>query len=148
MFFLQLTQVPMPRLVSISSTRQPPLAVASDGRLDGSGPPSIATLIVDPVSKSRVALLATVPDELTRVWDAGDHIIGLVEQSAVVLGICGFPDRSRHRDCIWYEDNSVVLRALLKAAATTHAWMQARLLCIWYVQFWGRVYGWSYRVGL
>ena len=43
-----------------------PIVVATDGRLDDEAPPSVAYLLVDPVSGSRRAAAAVVPESILR----------------------------------------------------------------------------------
>ena len=47
-------------------------------------------------------------------WEVGDQYIALVEQAAVVMLTCMYPNVLRQRDFIWFEDNSAVLASMTK----------------------------------
>ena len=51
--------------VPLYQGRRVPLVVATDGRLDDSGPPTIATSVFDPENGLKVALVATILEQLT-----------------------------------------------------------------------------------
>jgi hypothetical protein len=82
-------RLPLRREARLWARSFPPLIIASDGRLDSSAPASVAALIVDPVSDTRVAFLAYIPAELRERWGAKDQYIAHVEQAALVMVIIG-----------------------------------------------------------
>ena len=79
---------PFRRECHLWARRERPLIIASDGRLDKSAPASIATLIVDPDTGSRTALLASIPADLITRWGHKEQYIAHVEQAAVVIVVC------------------------------------------------------------
>ena len=118
------------------------MIIASDGRLDASAPASIATLIVDPLSDTRVAFLASIPAELRSRWGAKEQYIAHVEQAALVMVIIGDCYPLQGRDAFWFIDNSVTLSAMIKgtssepdlarAAAALHLALAARACRMWF----------------
>jgi hypothetical protein len=82
-------RLPLRREARLWSRGRPPLIIASDGRLDASAPASIATLIVDPVDGTRLALLASIPADLIATWGHKEQDIAHVEQAALVMVIIG-----------------------------------------------------------
>jgi hypothetical protein len=108
-YFEDVMRLPLRRECLLWARRRRPLIVASDGRLDCSAPASIATLIVDPESETRRALLATIPDELVQRWSVKSQYIAHVEQAAIVMGVFHEDNWFQDRDAIWFLDNTVAL---------------------------------------
>jgi hypothetical protein len=117
-FARQLAALPLERHVSIWPARIPTVIIASDGRQDESGPPSVSVLLVDVLFGIRLAWVALLPVELCERWSrSSEHYIALIEQAAVVMGLILAADYIRGRDVIWYEDNSAALSSLIKGAS-------------------------------
>ena len=116
-FFKQLMRVPLRRECSLWAQRGKPIIIASDGRLDESGPASFAVLAIDLETKERRAWLAELPAELIQRWGAEPNYIAQVEQAALVMLIIGEPRYLAGRDAYWYIDNSSILAAMVKGAA-------------------------------
>ena len=113
----QLSQLDLSREVRLFADPRSPIAIASDGRLDESGPPTIAVVLVDSWLRIRVSWVATIPMELISRWSAiSDKYIALVEQAAVVMGIVEALPLIRGRNVLWLEDNANVLGGLVKGA--------------------------------
>ncbi len=117
-YFEDVMRLPLRRECLLWARRQRPLIVASDGRLDSSAPASIATLIIDPESGTRLALLATIPDDLVERWSVKSQYIAHVEQAAIVMGVFHENSLFRDRDAIWFLDNTVALSSMVKGSST------------------------------
>jgi hypothetical protein len=114
----QLLSMEQKRRMEMKETRGDMIIIASDGRLDESGPPSVAVLLYDPRDGQKLAIWAVAHPELVEYWTSwGCHYIAAVEQAAVLAGIMHFAQRLRGRDIIWFEDNSVVLAGLVKGTS-------------------------------
>ena len=117
-YFLDIQGISLRREIPLYQKSRPPLVVASDGRLDDSGPPTIATLIFDPENGSKVGLVATIPVQLIERWSIHKQFISMVEQAAVVTGLVTFIHMFCGRDFYWFEDNSAVLMGLCKGSSS------------------------------
>jgi hypothetical protein len=141
-YFEDVMALPLRREARLWARGSPPLIIASDGRLDSSAPASIATLIVDPASGTRVAFLAYVPAELRDRWKSKEQYIAHVEQAALVMVVMTDCYPLRGRDAFWFIDNSVVLSAMVKgtssepdlarATAALHLALAARSCRMWF----------------
>ena len=116
-FFKQLMQFPLRRECSLWASRSPPIVIASDGRLDDSGPASFAVLALDLRSGVRRAWIAELPLVLRQRWAAESNYIAQIEQAALVMLIIGEASFLAGRDAYWYIDNSSILAAMVKGAA-------------------------------
>jgi hypothetical protein len=117
-YFEDVVRLPLRRECLLWARRRRPLIVASDGRLDSSAPASIATLIVDPETGARRALLATIPDELVLRWSVKSQYIAHVEQAAVVMGVFHEDNIFEDRDARWFLDNTVALSSMIKGSSS------------------------------
>ncbi len=141
-YFEEVMRLPLRREARLWSRGRPPLIIASDGRLDASAPASIATLIVDPVDGTRLALLASIPADLIARWGHKEQYIAHVEQAALVMVIIGDCYPLQGRDAFWFIDNTVTLSAMIKgtssepdiarAAAALHLALAARSCRMWF----------------
>jgi hypothetical protein len=141
-YFEDVMALPLRREARLWARGSPPLIVASDGRLDASAPASVATLIVDPASGTRVAFLAYVPAELRDRWKDKEQYIAHVEQAALVMVIITDCYPLQGRDAFWFIGNSVVLSAMVKgtssepdlarATAALHLALAARSCRMWF----------------
>ena len=141
-YFEEVMSLPLRREARLWARGSPPLIIASDGRLDSSAPASVATLIVDPVSGTRVAFLAYIPAELRDRWKAKEQYIAHVEQAALVMVILGDCYPLQGRDAFWFIDNSVALSAMVKgtssepdlarATAALHLALAAKSCRMWF----------------
>jgi hypothetical protein len=116
-YFEQVLSLPLRRECRLWQSKQLPLVIASDGRLDSSAPASVATLVVDPESGSRRAWLAEIPPALVRRWSSADQYIAQVEQAAIAMLLIGHPRVLAGRDAFWYIDNTVALSAVVKGSS-------------------------------
>jgi len=114
-FSQQLSMTDITRTLKINPADTPSIAIASDGRQDQAGPPSVAVLLVDPFTSLMLAWVAVLPVALCDRWGQfTDHYITLIEQSAVVIGLIETSPYIRGRDVVWFEDNSAALSSFLK----------------------------------
>ncbi len=116
-YFEDVMRLPLRRECHLWARRRRPLIIASDGRLDDSAPASIATLVVDPETGARSALLAPLPEELIQRWSAKKQYIAHVEQAAIVMGVLREADWFHDRDAVWFVDNTVALSAMIKGSS-------------------------------
>ena len=88
LYYLDLQQMNLQRIIRLFPHRDKPLAIASDGRLDDQRPPSVATLIGDIEQGIKIAFLAYIPEKLMTCWQSiTDHYIALVEQAAIIMAV-------------------------------------------------------------
>ena len=71
----------------------------------------MGTLIVDPESGERVALLAAILQEPLGIWSHKKRCIPHVEQAALVMVICRAGSRLKGRGVIWLIDATVSFSA-------------------------------------
>ena len=117
-YLLDTLQVLPRRSIRLCPDEQCPIIVASDGRADESGLPSVGVVLFDPMTQRRCAVAARISPELLGVWQNPTQPIALVEQAAVILGIIHFKDILRGRSVLWFEDNSAVLAGLVKGSSS------------------------------
>ena len=131
-YYLQLLQLSLDRAVRVWGSRDPPIVIATDGRVDASAPASIAYVVVDPMLGTRRAGWAWVQPNVKAQWGLEDGI-ALVEQAAILLAIQYEAGAWRGRDVIWFVDNSVALSAMTKGSSNSVAIDEAavslQLLC-------------------
>ena len=71
---------------------------------------------MDPISGERVGAYASITQELLALWGHMEQPIVPVEMSAIVLGVFHILAKRpmwKGRDFVWYEDNAVVLSAMV-----------------------------------
>ena len=116
-FMEGLLQVLPPRRVPLGMATTKPLVIASDGRQDSKGPPSISAVIIDIENGVRKAFVAVCPGALCARWETSDQCIALVEQAAIVMGLLAAPAMFIGRDVYWFEDNASVLAGVIKCSS-------------------------------
>ena len=126
-FYLALQKADLRREVRIWGSPAKPLVIATDGRVDDAAPPSIAYVLVDMESGRKAAASAVLDKALCAEWGAEEGI-ALVEEAAVMLALQEEGSRWRHRDIVWYIDNSVILSAMTKGASRSIAIDRAALV--------------------
>ena len=135
-------RLPLRRECYLWARRRRPLIIASDGRLDASAPASIATLVIDPETGARSALLASIPQELIARWSSKQQYIAHVEQAAIVMAVLDRRAYFRNRDAVWLTDSTVALSAtirgsssepdLARAAAAIHLTLASLSSRVWF----------------
>ena len=120
---MEVMRTDLSREMKVWGSREPPIVVASDGRLDEHAA-SIAVVVIDGSNGTRRCVLADIPPGLREKWrdlnrvekdeDRDYHYIALVEQAAVVLGVCEFAQEWAGRDVVWFIDNLATLAGLAK----------------------------------
>ena len=118
-YLLDTLQVLPQRRVRLCGDESLPIIIASDGRADESGPPSVGVVLFDPQTGRRCAVAARITGDLLRAWGDPVQPIALVEQAAVLLGVCQFAGVLRGRPVLWFEDNAAVLAGLVKGSSST-----------------------------
>ena len=116
-FLSGLLEVLPPRKVPLGAAPVKPLVVASDGRQDTKGPPSISAVIVDTETGKRHAFVSVIPESLCDRWNTSKQCIALVEQAAIVMGLIAAPEMFIGRDVYWFEDNASVLAGVVKGSS-------------------------------
>jgi hypothetical protein len=116
LFLLELQGAGLRKEFRLLRQNVPPIIVASDGRADSSRLPSVSVGFLDPISGERVGAYASITQELLALWGHMEQPIAPVEMSAVVLGVFHILAKRpmwKGRDFVWYEDNAVVLSAMV-----------------------------------
>jgi hypothetical protein len=116
------------RDVWLSPSQYARLAVASDARADDSAPPSLAVVVVDPVSGERWGIFASIPAALLALWGDPAALILVVEAVAPLLGLLARPGAFRGRDALWFIDNTGALAA--HSAGGSREWATDRTAAV------------------
>lgn len=94
------------RVVELRCCGRPAMVVASDGRADDVGAPTLSVLVHDP------------DDLLLELWGRPAQPIANIEQAAVMAGTVAFASKSRGRSILWFEDNTIALAGLVKGSSS------------------------------